>query len=383
MAGRRLDLVPARLYSGQLQQVLDQRLKPVGVVLDRRHETTQRGRIVHGAVQQRLDIALDGGQRRPQFVGHVGHEVFPDLLESPQFGHVVEHGDYAVKLLADAYGGQVYLEDVLAPLQRQVEHGVRVQGWHRVDGGVHRALQVMVANHLDRPLVQTPGVHLHHALESRVDHQDTPFRRGQHDAFGHAGEHGFELGVFFPYLCNPFPGLPGHLVQRGGQIVQFGVRRRRSRDREIAAGLAPGHLRHAFDRAGYQSLRAPAQHDAQHEADGEGREHDLPDVGLDPLELLKGQRNTHDAPCLFGPKGHRDVGHVGLQRIAVTYAVSDSRRDGLQDFRAVAMVLHVGNGGKGNGRIAGHDAVVGHDRHPGPALFSQAVCDRIDGFGGK
>ena len=186
VAGRDFDLILSGLDPGELEEVLDQRLQPVGMMQYGVDEAAQRGRIVHGAVQQGLDIALDGGQGGPELVGHVGHEVLPDLLEAPQFGRVVEHGDHAVQLRSDAYGRQVHLEDALAPLKRQVEYGVPVQRGRGVDRGVHRALQVMVAHHLDRPLVQTPGVHLHHALECRVDHQDPAGRGGDHDAFRHA-----------------------------------------------------------------------------------------------------------------------------------------------------------------------------------------------------
>ena len=124
---------------------------------------------------------------------------------------------------------------------------------------------------------------------------------------------------------------------------------RGSRDREIAGGLAEGDFRHAFDGTGYQPLRGPAQHDAQQEADAKGGKHDLPYVGLDPLELLKRQRDAHDAPHALGLEGYRHVSHVGFEGVAVSDAVADARRDGLDDFGPGAVVFHERNAGEGDG----------------------------------
>ena len=43
-----------------------------------------------GLVAERLDVAADGGERRPQFVRHVGDEVAAHLVGATQVGDVVQ-----------------------------------------------------------------------------------------------------------------------------------------------------------------------------------------------------------------------------------------------------------------------------------------------------
>ena len=52
-------------------------------------------------VRQRLDVAADRRQRRPQLVRDVGDEVAADLIGAPQIGDVVEHEDHAVAAAPD------------------------------------------------------------------------------------------------------------------------------------------------------------------------------------------------------------------------------------------------------------------------------------------
>ena len=49
--------------------------------------------IVDSAGQKRFGEALNGGERRAEFVGDVGNEVAADALEFAKFGNVVQHDD--------------------------------------------------------------------------------------------------------------------------------------------------------------------------------------------------------------------------------------------------------------------------------------------------
>ena len=57
-------------------------------------------------VGERLDVAPDRGERRPQLVRDVGHEVAAHLVGAPQVGDVVEHQHGAVGRRAPTRGAR-------------------------------------------------------------------------------------------------------------------------------------------------------------------------------------------------------------------------------------------------------------------------------------
>ena len=63
--------------------------------------------------QQRLEVAVDRGQRRPQLVRDVGHELGADLLEPPQLGDVVQDHDHADLVGRQAERHRVHLHPPL------------------------------------------------------------------------------------------------------------------------------------------------------------------------------------------------------------------------------------------------------------------------------
>ena len=89
-----------RLLAGveprQAQQVAHQPLHPQRVAADDLEERAARpaASVPCRPVEQRLDVAADGGQRRAQLVRDVGDEVAADPIGAAQVGDVVqdEHG---------------------------------------------------------------------------------------------------------------------------------------------------------------------------------------------------------------------------------------------------------------------------------------------------
>ena len=89
-AGARLEQLLAGVELGQPQQILHQPLHPRGVALDDLEEALPAPRVVR-VVEQRLDVAANGRERRAQLVRDVGDEVAADLVGALEVGDVVQH----------------------------------------------------------------------------------------------------------------------------------------------------------------------------------------------------------------------------------------------------------------------------------------------------
>ena len=91
---RRLDRLLSRLEARQAQQVAHEPLHAVRLPRDDLEEARGLLRLRRHVVLQRLDVALDRGQRRAQLVRHVGHEVASHAIGVAQVRDVVqdEHG---------------------------------------------------------------------------------------------------------------------------------------------------------------------------------------------------------------------------------------------------------------------------------------------------
>ena len=55
--------------------------------------------VVDRTVEERLDVAADGGERCLQLVAHVGHEILTNALEAPHLRDVLEDDDHAHRVL--------------------------------------------------------------------------------------------------------------------------------------------------------------------------------------------------------------------------------------------------------------------------------------------
>ncbi len=86
----------AGLDPGQVQQVVDQPLQPIGLAVDDARELFA-GRLVLGvAVGQQFHVGLDAGQGRLHLVADRGDELGVSLLQRLLVADVAEHGHGAL-----------------------------------------------------------------------------------------------------------------------------------------------------------------------------------------------------------------------------------------------------------------------------------------------
>ena len=99
---RRADLERARLEAAHVEQVADERVQPVGLLVDRAQEVVARlGRPLDVLLEQARDGGLDAGERRAQVVRHGGEERGPQLV-----GGGERHGGLRIGLeLPELEGG--------------------------------------------------------------------------------------------------------------------------------------------------------------------------------------------------------------------------------------------------------------------------------------
>ena len=83
-------LVSPGLDHRQVEELVDELGKVIGLALDLGREVARRRVVVDRSGGQRLGEELDRGERRSQLVADVRHEVAPDALDSAQRGDVVE-----------------------------------------------------------------------------------------------------------------------------------------------------------------------------------------------------------------------------------------------------------------------------------------------------
>ena len=106
-AGGQGDLALLRILldPGQAEQVVDDLVEAVGLPGDDVQKAPGVFRFLHGPGQQGLHEALDGGDRGFEFMGDIGREIPPGLLQAAQAGHVVDDDQGAEGLCLAGPGG--------------------------------------------------------------------------------------------------------------------------------------------------------------------------------------------------------------------------------------------------------------------------------------
>ena len=134
-------------------------------------------------VEQRFRVALDRGQRRAQFVRHVGDEIAPHLIGFPQLGDVVQHQHGA------ATGGG-HRRDARDQRAGRVARHRQLEAFGFL--ALQRAADVVddagMANRFDVGVIDRSGLELQDPARGVVDElQAAMFVHDQH-ALDHAGE---------------------------------------------------------------------------------------------------------------------------------------------------------------------------------------------------
>ena len=82
---------PAGFEPGNREQVLDEVGEPIRVLLDGLEESRGDLGIIFRAVNESLDVALDHGKRRAQFMADVGEELRFQLVQLAQLAVELFH----------------------------------------------------------------------------------------------------------------------------------------------------------------------------------------------------------------------------------------------------------------------------------------------------
>ncbi len=275
------------------EQVRDDRVEAVHLAEHDAQKALRAGLVREAVFQQRLDETLDRGDRRPQLVGDVGHEVAADVLQVPQPRHVVHYDQHADLLPAGVV--QRRAVGVQPTFARAEEAEVAVQRRRTGLEVLDELQQVRLAEHfIDaspadqvRLDAQQPGARSVHAQHGAREIDG-------HHAFFHAGEHGLVLALLPQDALNAIVEHGGHRVERFGQHADFlhGI---------VGQAILPVAAGEAFGAAA-DSLQGADQRPRGQNRAGSRREHgqqaDRGDLAVDgPLgggQRRRGQRGPHD-----------------------------------------------------------------------------------------
>ena len=102
-------------HTGQYQQILQHAGQRTAVTVDDGRKVLRLFRGIHA--EQGLGIALDGGQRRAQLMGDIGHEIAADALQLHQVADVAEDQHRAQTGIGQYGQGDEHREDPAAQMQ--------------------------------------------------------------------------------------------------------------------------------------------------------------------------------------------------------------------------------------------------------------------------
>jgi len=366
---------PPELQIGEREEVVDQPAEALGVPVDDGEEPAPRRRIVPGAAEERLRVALDGGEGGPELVRHVGHEVSPDHLEPAELRHVVEDEDEAERLSVHSpQAGPVRLER--APLAAAEGHVAR----HHRGAGTELASQLgqcgiagqlreraALAVELGRDVEDLPRAPvqqhdaavevrdqhaLHHPAENRLDPLSLDAQLG--DGRGHAPSHLAELRLEETELVTPL----------GGEIG------RRPAGRE-PLGEADQPL---------QAAEHPAREGERGGEPEERRDHEPGEQEvIDACDVLlhggEGQRSAHDPHLRRAGLPPGDVDEPRPDGRAVPDALATAAREGLAHLGSVCMVLERLGGPR---RFAQHPTIGADDRQADAEIRRETPASGVE-----
>ena len=245
------------LELGQRQQILDQGLQAHRLVPHHAHERLAVLGVIEPALEQRLGIAAQRGERRAQLVRHIGDEVLPQALQRFAFRQIVQHQQHRARpAAAERRGGGVRRVGARGP-------GLEL-ALHRATAGASRRRQLGEFRHARergegraRPgpqrRVEQLGeavVHVHHAVAA-ID---------QRHAIAHVGEDELAVVALAAQRFEPSVELAMHGVERAPELAEVVVRGLR---RPRAGVTLADATRHALQQA--QSSRKTSAHIRQHQ----------------------------------------------------------------------------------------------------------------------
>jgi len=360
---RHLQGLPLALEAGQFQQLLGHLGQGVHLGFHALEEVPCGGRIADGAVAQRLDEGLQGGDRRAQFVGGVGDKVAPQPHDAAQVAEILQD-DHA----ADAGGvGHRRGDDV------QVQPAAE-----EFDGGGLLALRLAAQGPEVGDLVMADDLHegapdgvrradAEQAGGRRIDQPHFAGGRGDDDAIGHVRQDGGEVRLLGLVGGDALLQLLRHGVEGAAQLADLVVGEGRGAGAEVALAHARRRLGELAHRP-RDALGQPDHH--QHGAEGRqqgGDEHRAGEAGGLAVDDVQRQRHPHHAAGVV-PQGerHRSVEQAVAERAALADGVALAVPERVAHLRPAQVIVHGGGVGL---RIAEHEPAGGDDGHPRSQLL--------------
>ena len=333
--------------TGQHQQILQHAGQRTAVTVDDGRKVLRLFRGIHA--EQGLGIALDGGQRRAQLMGDIGHEIAADALQLHQVADVAED-QYRAQTGIGQYGqGDEHREDPAAQMQLHLAQGtghiqilVPVAGGRAghlggAQHGIHGILQFGRGDHLDDRAARHVGHLGEEAGKGAVAAADAPLRPQHQHAVAHGVEHALQLGGLVRGDAHLLADAVGHAVHGLGQGGELRARQTAQAALQAAAGNGRDHVHHLAQGPPHGAGDEGGQHHGQHHGQQDHGREDVQALLDEQVHAVQRQGQTQDAPVrqVAGRVGKILVqGAAGAQGVALPLAA------GLHHFGPVAVVVH-------------------------------------------
>jgi hypothetical protein len=222
-----------QLDVGEFQQVVEQAAQPLRVAMDDLQEFLGVLPICEAAIQQGLGIALNGGERRTQFVRDVQDELHAHLFQALELCDVPESQDRALHDPLSVPHGHG------SPRQnsptRVDQRDLGAASTLLMDGHLEKIVHLMASEDLQGSQTQCRiSLETEKLLGRRVHQRDVPARVQDQEAIDHAlHDCPGALAFLLQALQDAFD-VGGHGVQRSGEVSEFIP----GRDREVR-GIRP------------------------------------------------------------------------------------------------------------------------------------------------
>ena len=299
-----VDLDDAGLDPADVQHVVDHPAQTLRLVLDDLVELAARRLVLRLAVDEHLHVGADGGERRPQLVAGLGHEVALHLGDLALPRQVVQdRHDAADVALVIGHAEQRGVEDpgaIARPLRRTRGHDLVLDVAMVMEVGVgpgvgDETAQAAIRDELVQRLVDRPLEVEPEDLRCRpVGHDDFAVRVGHEDRVAQRVEDDLDLPAF--RLGDAMADLQvSKLVSQPllAQVESVHRADEGARDREQERGVperavlvVPSRPLDVSAQAPHGAVEGHAHgHDHQGEGDREtDADRDQPEPGLHPLE---------------------------------------------------------------------------------------------------
>ena len=286
---------PPELDVRQLGEVADEAPEPLGVAKDDLEEFPRVLRLFERPLEQGLEIAVNGGERRAELVGHVRHELGAHVLEPPQLGHVVEHHDQAPLVAPERERQRLDLEH--APGRRGEAHLAPQHETGRPRAAVPEQLvQLDVSDHLEKRLaLAAHRAEPEDGARPLVHQEDVLVAVHRDDALDHPVEDRGDLRALLLEVLDLLAQPRREDVQRPAERADLVGGARGRADEEIALAHLAGDGLHVDHRARHAAGDEDADAERDQQRHAAAREHHLVERGVGRGDGGQGEREPQHA----------------------------------------------------------------------------------------